>query len=297
MAVGATFLFLEGLMNLRQLLALSACGALALFGARLHAADVLFISADSVTLPGYDAGYVAHLTSGGHTVTAITAANFNTAQQQAAALANDVVIISESIGSTAVSNAGVFNFATTPVPVINFEVFSWDEQKLTGTGNFVNLGNTGRPEAQPLGLDAMQDNIFITAPSHPLAGGFPAGSLQVYTQPYSVNFGIVGAGAQVAAAADAAGAYPTLFAYPAGATLVDNSLAPARWIGLYLGQAPAGNPASPGNPQFSFVNANGLALLDAALAYALIPEPVSAQMLLIAVGGLLAARRRSFANR
>ena len=66
-----------------------------------------------------------------------------------------------------------------------------------------------------------------------------------YTLPCSVTYGHPGAEAYMVATIDEAGVYPATFVYEAGAKLVDDSVAPAPRIGLFLGQG-ASIPDPPG---------------------------------------------------
>jgi len=270
---------------------LLAVVVLALGGAQAQGVSILFMSNDPVGFQP-DVDLANYLQSVGHTVnTMAMSPKPAEADQVAAAMANDVVLISQSIASTAVSTGGTatdtFYLKDVPRRIVSYEAFMFDEAKWTGPTAHVDFGNTGRPEVDALGLGAMQDTIYITNPGHALAAGLN-GAVQVYSQLFSVNFAkLLGPGATVIATADAAGQYPTEVIYETGSMLYDGSIAPAPRIVLFLGQQPAGNPANPGDLPFSSITADGLKLIEAAV----VPEPAA---MLLVIGGLvgLLMRRR-----
>jgi hypothetical protein len=190
---------------------------------------------------------------------------------------HQMVLISESLGSTTVLQDGAFKLADTPVPVMSFEPFMWDDAFWSELPQFDKFGNTGRTDlidsAEAAGLEEAQTDIFITAAGaqHPLGAGFPAGRLTIHTQPYSVNSGTPAASATVIATADAAGDFPAQFIYETGDTLVDGSAVPAPRVGLFIGQL--ANPNANFGPQPEFFNDAALALIDAAFEFALGPKP------------------------
>ena len=228
-----------------------------------QAKNVGFISTGGAA----DPDIVDHLESaqgGGYTVTSLNPTSDNPGATQALADASDVVLISETIGSTSVSNGSVFHLLNHPVTIISWEAFMFDEAKMTGTTVFQDFGNTNRSSA-PIEVQGPNLNIFNVDGSHPLAAGL-SGTVNVYNDepPRSVSYGIPGPDADVVATADAAGNYPTLFRYEAGDQLADGSIAPGIRIGFFFGQL---STEAPNNvpPQFSNYNANALLLLDAAI--------------------------------
>jgi len=264
-------------------------------GGSAMGADILFMVSDAAVPGNADPAIKAHLESLGHTVNLLTTGTANQAAQLAAANANDLVLISETIGSGTVLTGGVFNLQAYTKPVISFEAFMWDDAKWTGAVIDQDFGGTGRPSlaaAHP-NLTDLSDTLTITNSGHPLAAGFANGPLVVYTQPYAFNFGaLLGAGVTVIAVAEPADPVAVQFVYEPGSALVDGSITPGMRIGLYLGQTAAGNPADPGATQFAFMNANGLALLNAAVDYAAVPEPSSIVLSLIGALGLFGLIRR-----
>ena len=79
-----------------------------------------------------DPDIVSYLEGGGHTVTSLSPVSDNPGASQALADASDVVLISETIGSTSISEGGVFHLLNHPVTVITWEAFMFDEAKMTG---------------------------------------------------------------------------------------------------------------------------------------------------------------------
>ena len=70
-----------------------------------------------------------------------------------------------------------------------------------------------------------RDSLYIRNAAHPIAGGL-TGKVKVYDPPYSLNFGLPSADADVVASVEEDGSYPTIFVYEKGDKLVDDSLAP-----------------------------------------------------------------------
>jgi hypothetical protein len=219
-----------------------------------------------------DPDLIARLEGDGHTVTSHSPSSADGATQVALAESNDLVIISETISSGAVStgSGGTFHLQNVETPVISFEPYMCDEARWTGMTQYVNFGNSGRTEAPPA-LQPTQDSIYITDPTDPLAGGHPAGALQVYTSPFNVAFGVPGPDARVVATADQATDFPCLFYYAAGKRLFDGTVTPGLRLLLFLGQ----------NLQFDLVNDNGLALFDAAVTHALGSEPLTGSVIFV----------------
>jgi hypothetical protein len=144
---------------------------------------------------------------------------------------------------------------------------------MTGDEQFVDYGNTNRdnPDENPIAeFEEDIDSINIVNPGHPMAGGL-TGSVPVYNDPYSLNWGLtetMGPGADVVATADTAGQYATLFVYEKGAEMEDGSLAAERRIGFWLGQG-SGDNVLLGPPEFDNIQQNGLTLIETAIDYAL----------------------------
>ena len=116
---------------------------------------------------------------------------------RAATVGQDVVLISETIGSTSVLEpvgdpvVQKFILRDTNIPIICAEAFMWDNAEwIQHPDDFSNefsfFGNSGRTEdSQPEEIKAGLDSIFIKKPTHPIAGGV-TGKLKVYNTLYSL---------------------------------------------------------------------------------------------------------------
>src|SRR5437016_7370300 len=95
---------------------------------------------------------------------------------------------------------------------------------------------------------------YIKNSTHPITQGF-SGKVKVYVEPYSLNYGIVSADADVLATIQEDGSFPTLFVYEKGDHLADGSVAPNKRIGLFLGQIASPNANT--DPVFANLTADG----------------------------------------
>jgi hypothetical protein len=262
----------------------SMCFAVAtaspVFGQAPDAKKVLLLVANADALAAFDPALKLRLEwQHGAEVTVASSNALDAAAMDELALQHDMVLISETVGSTSVLTPDlVFNLQDTPVPVISFEAYMWEDAFWTELPQFGKFGNTGRPPDlidEPLadGLGAVQTDIFITAAGaqHPMSGGFAEGAVTVHTIDYSVNFGTPSADATVIATADAAGKWPTHYVYDEGDKLVDGSTVPATRIAAFIGQA--ANPNANFAPQPEFFSDEGFALIDAMFEYTLGPMP------------------------
>jgi len=166
----------RSLLFLTILLGFSATGALG--------ANILIVSSmDAEHMPGDDT-IKAFFESLGHTVTYIDDDASEIATENAA-LASDLVYISESVGSGDIKN----EITEIPTPIIVTEPYAWDEMGLITDG-----GTNQVPDSA---------NITIIYPGHPMAAGY-SGDVPVYTDlPGSelIPTGTTGGGAIVIARA------------------------------------------------------------------------------------------------
>ncbi|MCZ7635225.1 MAG: hypothetical protein M5U12_03715 [Verrucomicrobia bacterium] len=210
---------------------------------------ILFVTAttDGDNAPiNADPALIALLQARGYTVTVFAAGGSTPESLRTAAQGQDVVLISETIGSTSVvdpagSATGVFSLKDVDVPVISFEAYmfdnaDWVERTPDGSNDFIHWGNSGRTDLADPAIQDGRDSLFIRKPTHPIAAGLPEGPVQVYNVLYSLTFGLPSADADVVASIQPDGSYPTIFVYDKGDRLVDGSIAPNKRIGFFLGQ-------------------------------------------------------------
>ncbi|MEO8427226.1 MAG: sugar-binding protein, partial [Verrucomicrobiota bacterium] len=238
---------------------------------------ILFVCANAVSPVSADAGLIALLRAKGYTVT-VFASGGPPDDLRAAAVGQDVALLSESIGSATVLEPigdpvlQKFILRDTDIPIISYEAFMWDNAEWTThpedySNEFSMFGNTGRTEdTQAPEIKDGRDSLYIRLPAHPIANGL-TGKVKVYNTLYSLNYATPSADADVVASVEADGKYPTLFVYEKGDKLVDGSVVPNKRIGLYLGQVAA--LVANWNPELGFLNEDGKTLLFNTLDYAI----------------------------
>jgi len=191
------------------------------------------------------------------------------------------------------SGTGVFSLKDTDVPVISFEAFMYDNADWVvrtddGSNDFSKWGNSGRndndglPNGVPPEIQDARDSLYIKNSTHPITQGF-SGKVKVYVDPYSFNYGIVSADADVLATIQQDGSFPTLFVYEKGDKLADGSVAPNKRIGLFLGQIAVLSANT--DPVFSNLTADGKKLLLNTVVYAAGPPPAPTLSLARSAGG------------
>ena len=123
---------------------LSLCVGLALAPGSAFAAKISYFKGTSNE--DLDTAIIERLTDQGHTVTEFLPAGVEEAEQLAEVADQDLVIISETIGSTQVTDTqsagGAFTLRALPKPIISFEPFHWDEAFWSGDFQFEDFGNT-----------------------------------------------------------------------------------------------------------------------------------------------------------
>ena len=243
--------------------------------------NILWVCSNADSPINADAFLIALLRAKGYTVTPYTSGDTPDAQKAAAA-GKQLVLISESLGSTSVLDpvgdaTGIFIFKDVDIPVISYEAYMWDNADWVartpdGANNFSVWGNTGRNDnagqtnGVPDQIQDARDSLYIQLTNHPIAGGL-TGKVKVYDSPYSLNYGLVSPDAKVVASVQQDGSYPTLFVYEKGDKLADGSVAPNKRIGLFLGQA--ANPNANWPPESATLNEVGKTLFLNTVAYAL----------------------------
>lgn len=236
---------------------------------------ILFLTSNAGAPINADPALIALLQAKGYTVTPMTPPA-TAGELRAAAQGQNLVILSETLGSTSVldpvgSGTGVFSLKEANVPIISFEPYmydnaDWVKRTEDGSNDFANWGNSGRSEAEPFGLLDPGDSLYIVKPAHRLAAGL-TGKVKVYDVLYSLNYGLPSADADVIASITQDGKFPTIFVYEKGDKLTDGSVAPNLRIGTFLGQA--ANPNANNPPSYEDLSEAGRALFLAAVDYAL----------------------------
>ena len=155
----------------------------------------------------------------------------------------DLVLISSSVvsGKVGTTLTGI------TVPVINWEAFLFDDLGMSGdqSGDF--------------GSNLDETQIDVINSSHPLSAGL-SGLTTVTSSPQRMYWGQPGANAINIAHIAGDPSRSTVFAYETGALMVNNLVAQARHVGLYMdGDAPA------------VLTAEALQLFDAAIFWVLNP--------------------------
>ncbi|MBI4660836.1 MAG: hypothetical protein HY735_18525, partial [Verrucomicrobia bacterium] len=140
------------------------------------------------------------LAGAGYKVTTVTAP----ASQTSDAAGKDVILVSSTVSSGDMLVGGVHKFRDTAVPLLNWESASYDDLGMTGTAS------------TEFGTSANMAGINIVNPSHPLAGGVPAGTNAVFLSPQTVTWGVPLANAIVVARPVDNAARAVIFGYEQG---------------------------------------------------------------------------------
>ena len=239
-----------------------------------HPGRILLMVGDATTLRPGDTQLAEHLRGRGHRVTLFAPARATGEEQHRAALTHDLVLISESIAANSVRFESGKSLKDVPRPILSFEPYMFPYAGWTGNAIHVDYGLTGVPLVADLGLDRLQHSITIHASGHPLTLGL-AKRVRVYEEAYTLGWGKPGDAARVIASADPAGRFPTLFLYEPNSKLFDGSTTPAARIGLFLGQQGLGNPLASESLDWGNLTRAGVALIDAAVEYAIRPDSIS----------------------
>lgn len=168
-----------------------------------------------------------------------------TAVTPADAQGKQLIIVSYSVLSTDFKAA---DFADVPVPLIVLD------------HNL--LPPLGMTTAEGHGYQDNVTQITLTANNSPLNAGLPAGDVTIYSRIGEVFWGTPSANALIAATVKGDPSRPVTFGYPTGAMMAGRA-APAKRLQLFVAvHAPPPNPDA-------FLSADGLALVDAGIAWSL----------------------------
>ncbi len=236
------------------------------------AATVLFFVNNAIAPQRADPSIVEELEDAGHQVVLFDTDD-TTFLQQIDAVDNedpDVILISETISSASMVFDDDFSLKDVDKPIISFEAYMWEDAGWTGRIQFVDFGNTGRPGdlVEHPELHECQPHLFLSE-SAACLGADLADEVEVYLEPYSLNFGFPSDDADVIATVDEEGEFPTILLYEAGDLLKDDSEAPAVRIGFFLGQnASGGDPNCDVGLDWANVTGDGKDLFLAAIEFA-----------------------------
>ncbi|MEE3373138.1 MAG: DUF1549 and DUF1553 domain-containing protein [Planctomycetota bacterium] len=239
-----------------------------------HPGRILLMVGDAAMLRPGDAELAQHLRGRGHSVSLFAPARTTAEEQYNAALRHDLVLISESIAANSVRFQSAKSLKDVPRPILSFEPYMFPYAGWTGKAIHVDYGLTGVPLVAELGLDRLQHSITVHASGHPLTLGL-ANRIRVYEEAYTLGWGKPGEAARVIASADPAGQFPTFFVYEPNSKLFDRTTAPATRMGLFLGQQGLGNPLASESFNWGNLTRAGVALIDAAVEYAIRPDSIS----------------------
>ncbi len=160
-------------MRLRPLSVLVLIVILVVCRPAARAATILFMVANAAQLTNADPAIVRLLRARDHEVILYTAPGTTREQQIAAADNVDLVLISESLGSSSVAPDGVFSLKGHEVAVVSFEAYMWDDADWTGRIQY-DLG-TDAPscakasDSNDNGAVALDDAVYLF--NHLFLGG------------------------------------------------------------------------------------------------------------------------------
>ena len=282
-----------------------------------RATDILFLTG-SPTPTAADQAILNQLTSLGYTVTQ----KDGHASSPLDMIGEHLLVTSATLGSSVIKNqwnstgpvvtAGDgAQYRNLPYPILNFQNGISDEMGMTNSTNGGQGAGTNSGSAYP----GQGTDIKIVDAASPLAAGLPAGFQSIFSaNPAGVevfgntNFGPFGN--QVAPGVDIVASITSL---QTGSAAIDSAFAGIESIelggtlgnltpagvapGVYDALAPARRVQFPIDPtSFTNLNANGIALFDAAVNYAfagvVVPEPSTFALAGMGLAGLLAYRLR-----
>ena len=178
-----------------------------------------------------------HLTGLGYTVHDV-----DQSAPASAVRGNRLVLISSSISAHKLEA----KYAKVDLPVVTWESYLLPQ-----------MGMSGLKEDGDFGTIAKNRYLWMVNAPHPLSAGLGHGLRNVVKRGASMNWGKPGLGATIIATLPGAPDKVLEFAYEKGATMDYENIAPARRVFLFLD-----------NDTFTDLNASGVKLFDAAVAWA-----------------------------
>ena len=154
----------------------------------------------------------------------------------------DLVLISKSVASMVVGDT----FATIDAPLLTWKSELYDDLGMTGSHRDVDFGTVSD-----------QSKITIHQPTHALAAHL-SGTVEIYGAEKKVAWGLAGADAIQVASLSGHPNHSALFAYEAGASLVNGQVAAEKRVGLFLDHT-------------SSVTDDALAVFNASVDWAIAP--------------------------
>jgi len=159
-----------------------------------------------------------------------------------AARGADLVILSSTVRGRDLLGA----YRNVPVPLLTWESDLVDDMAMAGKRAGTDYGT----------VDKSRYLWLVNAP-HPLAAGLPAGVVDVYAKPATLNWAKPGLGASTIATVYGEPDKAAIFGYEKGATMDYETVAPARRVMFFLD-----------NETFSNLSPAGRQLFDAAVDWA-----------------------------
>ena len=178
-----------------------------------------------------------HLTGLGYTIKDV-----DQSAPASAVRGSNLVVISSSISAHKLEA----KYAHVKLPIV-----TWESYLLP------HMGMTGLKEDGDFGTLKKNRYLWMVNAPHPLSAGLGHGLRNVVKRGTSMNWGKPGLGATVIATLPGAPDKALEFAYEKGATMDYENIAPARRVFLFLD-----------NDSFTDLNASGVKLFDAAIAWA-----------------------------
>jgi hypothetical protein len=158
------------------------------------------------------------------------------------AIGKRLIVDSSTVGSGSIGT----KFRDAAVPVVSWEQANQDDFGMTLNTDGVDRGSL-----------AAQTQVELLATTHPMAAGFAPGPLTIATAPTDYSWGLPNENAVRIATVVGNPAQVLIYGYEAGAIMADGLAAPARRVQVFLTDT-----------AFTQLNAEGVALIDAALSWA-----------------------------